>query len=112
MPLVFSVKPDGDEAWSVELRAKVGIFARSKRIRMTRTINTVDEIVFERAENDGRTHSAWKLAATLSEIEKGTVVSMHLSYGGNLWTGGVLDKVLASQVDAGKSGLLRVVQGA
>jgi hypothetical protein len=37
---------------------------------------------------------------------------MQLTYGGNLWTAGVLDRVLASHTDAGKSGLARAVYGA
>jgi hypothetical protein len=37
---------------------------------------------------------------------------MEMAYGGTLWTAGILDRVLASQVEAGKAGLARVVQGA
>jgi carbon monoxide dehydrogenase subunit G len=112
MPLVHSVVPDGDATWSVELRAKVGVFARSKKIRMRRTVNTVHEVVFERSEDDGRSHSPWKLAVSIADHDARTEVTMHLEYGGTLWTAGVLDRVLASQVDAGKQGLCRVVQGA
>ncbi|MFM9083467.1 MAG: hypothetical protein ACKOQ7_06230 [Actinomycetota bacterium] len=36
-------------------------------------------------------------------------VTMVLEYGGSLWTGGILDRVLASQIDAGKEGLARLV---
>ena len=41
MPLVHSAVPESGSApaaWSVELRARVGPFARSKRLRMVRTV--------------------------------------------------------------------------
>lgn len=112
MPLVHSVQPDGDASWNVELRAKVGVFARSKRIRMTRITNTDSAVVFERNELDGRQHSPWRLAATISGADNSCTVTMNLEYGGTLWTAGVLDRVLASQVDAGKANLAKVVYGA
>ncbi len=112
MPLVHSVVADADASWSVELRAKVGVFARSKRIRMTRTTNTENEVVFERSELDGRQHSPWRLAISLQGSDISSTVTMNLEYGGTLWTAGVLDRVLASQVDAGKANLAKVVQGA
>jgi carbon monoxide dehydrogenase subunit G len=112
MPMVHDVEPAGDGGWNVELRAKVGVFARSKRLRMKRTVNTPQQIVFEREEIDGRRHSPWKMSVALQAAEVGCVVTVDLSYGGNLWTAGILDRVLAAQVDAGKTGLVRVVQGA
>ena len=112
MPMVHGAEPTGDGVWNVELRAKVGVFARSKRLRMKRTVNTPQQIVFERDEIDGRRHSPWKMSVALQAAEAGCVVTVDLSYGGNLWTAGILDRVLAAQVDAGKSGLVRVVQGA
>ena len=112
MPMVHDVAPVGDGAWSVELRAKVGVFARSKKLRMRRTMNEENIIVFERDEDDGRQHSPWVMRVSLSPSATGTNVTIDLSYGGSLWTAGILDRVLASQVDAGKTGLVRVVQGA
>lgn len=112
MPLVHAVEADGEDSWNVELRAKVGVFARSKRIRMTRTTNTEADVVFERNESDGGQHSAWKLAVSIDGCATQCTVTMYLEYGGNLWTAGVLDRVLAAQVEAGKAGLLKVVQGA
>ena len=41
----------------------------------------------------------------------GTDVTIDLHYGGSLWTAGVLDRVLAAQIDAGKTGLARAVAG-
>lgn len=112
MPLIHSIEADGSDAWIVELRAKVGVFARSKRIRMRRTTNTDSRVVFEREENDGRSHSAWILSVDLAETSGKTSVTMHLSYGGTLWTAGVLDRILAAQVDTGKANLVKRVQGA
>lgn len=112
MPLVHAVEADGDGSWNVELRAKVGVFARSKRIRMSRTVNTESHVVFERNEQDGRQHSPWRLAVTLNNHAPSCTVTMDLEYGGSLWTAGVLDRVLASQVDAGKANLASVVHGA
>ena len=112
MPLIHSIEADGGDAWIVELRAKVGVFARSKRIRMRRTTNTESHIVFERDEIDGRTHSPWVLSVELQERADSTEVIMNLSYGGTLWTAGVLDRILASQVEAGKKNLVKAVQGA
>lgn len=112
MPLVFSATASGDDAWDVELRAKVGVFARSKRLRMRRTIESDSLFVFEREETDGRRHSAWLMRVTLLPSDDGSLVTIDLSYGGNLWTAGVLDRVLASQVDEGKKGLASLVHGA
>lgn len=112
MPLVYSVKPTDDNVWEVELRAKIGVLARSKRLRMRRTNDSPDLIVFERDESDGRTHSSWTLQVHTDPSEIGCVVTMELSYGGTLWTAGILDRVLASQVEAGKAGLSRVVHEA
>lgn len=112
MPMVHDVASVGDGVWSVELRAKVGVFARSKKLRMRRTMNEEKIIVFERDEDDGRQHSPWVMRVSLSPSATGTNVTIDLSYGGSLWTAGILDRVLASQVDAGKTGLVRVVQGA
>lgn len=112
MPMVHGVEAVDDGVWNVELRAKVGVFARSKRLRMKRTVNTSQHIVFERDEIDGKRHSPWTMAITLQATGAGSVVTVDLSYGGTLWTAGILDRVLAAQVDAGKTGLARVVQGA
>jgi carbon monoxide dehydrogenase subunit G len=112
MPMVHEVEPVGDGVWNVELRAKVGVFARSKRLRMKRTMNTTQNIVFERDEIDGKRHSPWTMAIALQPTDAGSVVTVDLSYGGTLWTAGILDRVLAAQVEAGKTGLARVVHGA
>ena len=112
MPMVHGADPVGDGVWNVELRAKVGVFARSKRLRMKRTVNTPQRIVFERDEIDGRRHASWIMAVALHGTDAGCDVTVDLSYGGTLWTAGILDRVLAAQVEAGKTGLARVVHGA
>jgi hypothetical protein len=36
-------------------------------------------------------------------------LDMHLHYGGGLWTGGVLERVLTDEIDRGRDRLLSVV---
>jgi len=112
MPMVHGVDVMEDGVWNVELRAKVGVFARSKRLRMKRTVNTPQRIVFERDEIDGRRHAPWTMSILIQKTNEGSDVTVNLSYGGTLWTAGILDRVLAAQVEAGKTGLARVVHGA
>ena len=102
---------DAGPAWSVELRAKVGPFARSKRLRMVRTEHVPERlVVFARGEVDGRDHAAWVLRAELAELAGGaTELTMHLAYDGTLWTGGLLERVLDDQVRQGRDGLSRLV---
>lgn len=110
LPLVHSATPDSEAAWTVELRARVGPFARSKRLRMERRQVVAGElVVFERAETDGRDHARWALRCELADADDGTVVTMHLAYDGRLWTGGLLERVLDEEVRRGRTGLLRLV---
>lgn len=110
MPLIHRVTPSDENVWDVELRAKVGLLARSKRLRMRRTRNSTELIVFERDESDGRSHSPWTLTVRTTTTDKGCTVTMEMAYGGTLWTAGILDRVLASQVEAGKAGLVRIAE--
>jgi hypothetical protein len=104
---------DGRRAWDVELRARVGPLARSKRLRMIRTVHEISRsVVFERDEVDGRAHAPWVLRADLApsatsgdEVE----LTMTLSYGGGLWTGAVLQRVLDDEVRQGSEALLAIV---
>ena len=85
--------------WDVELRARVGPFARSKKLRMQRVaIDDARGARFERAEVDGREHSMWALRVELTPSGDETVLTMHLAYDGKLWTGGVLERVLDDEV--------------
>ena len=121
MPLVHAATPlevgDGDApAWDVEIRARIGPFARSKRLRMQRTeLVPARRVVFERAEVDGRDHASWVLrvelssAATHAAGDPVTEVAMHLAYDGSLWTGGPLARVFDDQVRRGRDGLVAAV---
>lgn len=134
MPVVHSVDaeatdPGSPPAWTVELRTNVGPLARSKRLRMERTEHVTDRrAVFERKENDGRTHSSWVLRADLAPSDDttsptlnrattttsataatSTTLTMTLSYGGSLWTGAVLQRSLDEQVRRGSEALLDLV---
>ncbi len=73
MALVHSAESCGDHVWNVELRAKVGVFARSKRLRMRRTMDDGTVVVFERDENDGRNHAPWVMRVTLVPTAAGTL---------------------------------------
>ncbi len=103
---------DDRRCWDVELQAQVGPFARSKRLRMVRVVcESPRRVVFERAEVDGRRHSSWVLAATLGAepVPDGeptaTRLTMRLTYGGSLWTGAVLQRVLDDHVERGAATL-------
>jgi hypothetical protein len=117
MELVHDVHeepPTGDRrTWNVELQAQVGPFARSKRLRMTRVVHEPDRrVVFERDEIDGRRHSPWILAAALHRDVSSagdTRLTMTLTYGGNLWTGAVLQRVLDDHIERGAAALCALV---
>ena len=114
MPLAHRVEAfvtDGSPAWQVELRAQLGPLARSKRLRMERTLHdpVAHRVVFERAEADGRRHSPWVLRASIEPRGEGCTLHMHLHYGGALWTGGVLERALADQITSGRERLVALV---
>ncbi len=107
---------DGEPLWQVELRARLGPLARSKRLRMRRTVLDPDShvVVFQRSEVDGRSHAPWVLRAEIDEqlgsLGAASVLRMHLHYGGALWTGGVLERTLADQITNGRERLLALVR--
>lgn len=111
--LVHEATPVDGDAWSIELRAQVGPFARSKRLRMERSAMEPDRLVeFERAEVDGRQHARWSLRVELTATgDDETLVTMHLAYDGALWTGGLLERVLDEEIRQGRSGLAALVSG-
>lgn len=91
---------DGDEgpAWLVELQGRVGPLARSKRLRMVRTVHDAPTRVrFERHERDNRRHSPWVLEATVAPTDEGATVTMHLHYGGGLGAA-VLEGLLREEI--------------
>lgn len=96
-----------ETVWNVELRARIGPLARSKRLRMKRTEHDVDtrHVVFTRSELDNRRHSPWILTADVTPTAAGSALRMNLHYGGRLWTGGVLERALADQITNGRARL-------
>lgn len=93
--------PAGDPrpAWLVTLRAKIGPFSRSKRLRMVRTeLDEPKRVRFERSELDGRQHSTWTLSVDLEPSGTGSRLTMGLAYGGSLWSS-ALDGLLQGQVE-------------
>lgn len=101
-------------AWMVDLRASIGPLTRSKRLRMIRTVHDIDghEVVFERAELDGRRHARWTLRAQVVEQPdgSGSTLAMTLRYGGALWTGGLLERALSEQIVSGRERLLKLIE--
>lgn len=123
MPLVHRAVATPDAAaWNVELRAEIGPFARSKRLRMVRTrFEPPHRVRFERAEVDGRDHAVWRLEAVVlddaddtprDDVRDGGEVElvMRLHYGGRLWTGGLLERALEDQIERGRAGLRRLLE--
>ena len=104
-------EPGDEPVWDVELRARLGPLARSKRLRMVRTVRDVETftVTFERRQTDGRNHSPWVLGAAIVERGGISTLTMHLHYGGSLWTGGALERVLADQITSGRERLLTLV---
>lgn len=106
--------PDGRAAWNVELRARVGPFARSKQLRMVRVREVENRAArFERVELDGRDHANWILDAALEPLDgERSRLTMQLSYDGQLWTGGLLDRVLRDEIAKARESLDQAVLGA
>ncbi len=99
---------ESDTPGLVELRAKLGVLARSKRLRMTRTLCEHPKVVvFERREQDSRRHSEWILRATVSPTATGAKLETNLHYSGNLFTGGMLDRALSDQIATGREKLIQ-----
>jgi len=113
MRLVHRVEPveSVPHTWDVELRARVGPFTRSKRLRMERAEYVAHELVrFERVAVDGRDHAEWTLTTTLAVVEDGTRVQAELFYGGELWTGdGILRRVLDDEIRRAKTALVSLL---
>ena len=98
---------DNNPGWLVELQARLGPFARSKRLRMVRTVyNAPNVVVFERVEQDSRRHSEWILRASISETSNGSSLETNLHYSGSLFTGGLLERALSDQIEHGRERLM------
>lgn len=111
--IVTRAEPVGDDTWQVDLRAKLGPLARTKRLRMRRT-GLVEgagpaRVTFERHEVDGRNHSPWRLTAEVAPAPEGSRLHMVLHYGGSLW-GPVLARVLGDEIERSRARLLALVE--
>jgi hypothetical protein len=110
LSIVARVEPDGPEAWLVDLRGRLGPFARSKRLRMVRTVHQSPErVVFERRELDGRDHSAWVLAADVTSHDEGSSMVMDLRYTGGLWAP-VLERLVSEEIQRSGPRLTALVE--
>ena len=101
MPIVSSVDVDIADHWYVELRVAIGPFARSKRLRMKRTTDAADQLVFSRSESEGRSHATWELQIELDASDNSTTVHASLHYEGKMWTPGPVEDALESGLDKG-----------
>lgn len=114
VPAAVPAPAAGDDpgpAWSVDLRGRLGPFARSKRLRMVRTAHEAPgHARFERRERDGRDHSAWVLDASVEEVGGASRLTMRLHYGGRLWMP-ALDRLLADEIERSRPRLLALLPG-
>lgn len=111
LDIVAKVQPESDDSWLVDLRGRLGPFARSKRLRMVRAVHeSPTHVRFERAERDGRAHSPWVLDATVEPRGDGSRLTMRLHYGGGLF-GPVLEKVLGDEIERSRPRLLTALEG-
>jgi hypothetical protein len=106
---------DPAHAWQVELRARIGRLARSKRLRMVRTTHDAPRTVrFERHELGGRATAPWVLEARVEgrgdESLLTSVLTMELFYGGSFGTA-ILERLLADEIERSKPRLLARVSG-
>jgi hypothetical protein len=120
LDLVHRVEPvppagdDGGPAYLVDLRARLGPLARSKRLRMVRVEHEpTGRVRFVRRELDGRQHAPWELRASVVPVNTSvapdpgrgqllppgsSLVEVDLHYGGSLWAA-PLELALRSHVE-------------
>ena len=105
-----AVPADDGDAWIVDLRGRLGPMARSKRLRMIRTAHEAPHHCrFERDEQDGRSHSAWVLDATIESTGESTSkLTMRLHYGGT-FGGSLLKRMLGDEIERSRPALLALV---
>ena len=114
--LVKSVEPDGTTAWLATIEARVGPFARSKRLRMVREETTDPDILgFVRDEPQRESFAQWRMRAVVQEVEgdgeaeEHSLVQLELHYDGDLWTS-PLEGILSSAIDRAVQRLPEYVQ--
>jgi len=113
LDIVTRADPEGPgdaDAWTVDLRARLGPFARAKRLRMVRTEHDAPTAVaFERVEHDNRSHSSWVLRAEVAPgAGSGSRLTMRLHYGGGLG-GPVLERLLRDTINRSRPKLLALL---
>jgi hypothetical protein len=100
---------DGDRAWLIDLRGRLGPLARSKRLRMVRTTCEAPTVVrFERREHDGRHHADWVLEGSVTGESESARLEMRLHYGGS-FGGRVLERLLGDAIERSRPALLALV---
>ena len=102
-----AVPLDDAAAWSVDLRGRLGPLARSKRLRMVRTVHDAPtHCRFERREHDGKRHSPWVLDVRVSaDGATGSTLLMSLHYGGS-FGGALLERMLGDEIERSRPALL------
>lgn len=104
--------PQGSpRSWQVELRGKIGPFARSKRLRMVEVPQaSAHRLRFERQERDGVEHGVWKLDVRVDPVDggKGTKLVAVFEYEGRLWSGAV-ERILRDEIESSKERLTALV---
>lgn len=109
LEIVTRAAPVEPSVWLVDLRARLGPLARSKRLRMRRTVHRYpSEVVFEREEIDGRSHAPWRLTTTVDATDEGSRLLMRLHYGGALW-GPVIERLLSDEIERSRPRLLSLL---
>jgi len=104
------VEQNGEQHWIVELRVSLGPFARSKQLRMERSVDDDEHIMFTRNESDGRKHAHWELRFDMSDVGSQTSVTAVLEYQGTMWTPGPVEDALHNGLDAAVERLRELVQ--
>jgi hypothetical protein len=51
----------------------------------------------------------WSLRAEIESTAAGSLLTMHLWYGGKLWTAGLLDRILEEEIRRGSAALIAAV---
>lgn len=116
MSLVHRAVAEADTpAWSVELRARLGPLARSKRLRMLRTVSEPGRVRFERREVDGRDHGIWEMDASWAATPESTTprpltrLEVRLRYEGAQWAAGIAERVLQEEIERAKARLSELI---
>ncbi len=105
---------DPGDAWMIDLRAQLGPLRRSKRLRIVRSeLDPPNRVRFVRRELEDRNNSLWSLTVevrpTESEGENGSIVNVHMHYGGALWIP-MLDRILEDEIRNSKPRLAALVE--